>query len=152
MSVDLISHFTPQKIFNKSKRRKRKKKKKRTELLSQVSEMESPTGNWSQSFGGSLKKHRSAFPHSLSVGRRRAGPCCLQLISQLRCSPRGNSLARSVKPGEGSHFWKDPLSPAACRKRRARRLQHLPAPRQPQTQSHCSSSDTSQLLEETNPR
>lgn len=49
MSVDLISHFTPQKIFNKSKR----KKKKRIEgLLSQVSEMESPIGNWSQSFGG----------------------------------------------------------------------------------------------------
>lgn len=26
MSVDLISHFTPQKIFNKSKRKKKKKK------------------------------------------------------------------------------------------------------------------------------
>lgn len=25
MSVDLISHFTPQKIFNKSKRKKKKK-------------------------------------------------------------------------------------------------------------------------------
>lgn len=34
MSVDVISHFTPQKIFNKSKR---KKKKNRAEVLPWVS-------------------------------------------------------------------------------------------------------------------
>lgn len=47
MSVDLVSRFTPQKIFNKSK--KGKKNITTEELLSQFSETESPIGNWSQS-------------------------------------------------------------------------------------------------------
>lgn len=51
MSVDLISHFTPQKIFNKSKRKKEKEKNRADETFGPRSLKWSPRGNWPQSFG-----------------------------------------------------------------------------------------------------
>lgn len=61
MSVDVISHFTPQKIFNKSKRKKEKEKNRADEMFGPRSLKWSPRGKLAPKFWGSLIFDRLVF-------------------------------------------------------------------------------------------
>lgn len=79
MSVDLISHFTPQKIFNKSKRHKIEGQK----LCPRSLKWSPPQETGPKVLEGSLKKLLFAiFSHPFSVQRCRTSPCCLELLSK----------------------------------------------------------------------
>lgn len=96
MSVDLISHFTPQKIFNKSKKRKEEQNDRRASV--------SVLCNW--------VLHRKLVPKFLRVHWRNFGlwifftllvfkryrtPCRCQFSAVMSPTPTGNSLVQIHK-------------------------------------------------------
>lgn len=78
MSVDLISHFTPQKIFNKSKRKKKKRLEGQNSCPRSL-KWSPPKETGPKVLEGSLKKLPFVFSHPFSVQRSRTSPCCLEL-------------------------------------------------------------------------